>query len=159
MEKQSLVGREVVTHDDHKLGHVVDIRDDCVIVETGHVFKSRHAIPASFLHEHDGLLRATVSKDVFTDSPKVEDEHWSSEAVLAHYGLSGIFEVDPEPDSLENAETVGVRQGVDAPPEEWIRTLGDDSGAGYDRPAVRERQASAADPTGNTANLSTRKPR
>ena len=41
----------VVTSDDHKLGTVVDERDGCVIIESGHVFKSKHAIPREFLHD------------------------------------------------------------------------------------------------------------
>ena len=67
-------GQEVVTSDDQKLGTVIASRDDCAIVETGTVFKSKHAIPREFLHEHDGVFRATVTKDVVNDSPKVDPD-------------------------------------------------------------------------------------
>ena len=43
-------GRTVVTSDDHKLGTVVSEPDGFVVVESGHMFKSRHAIPTDFLH-------------------------------------------------------------------------------------------------------------
>ena len=91
-------GQTVVTSDDHKLGTVIAERDDCVIIETGHVFKTKHAIPREFLHEGDGDIRATVTKDVFDDSPKVDLDNWNCEEVRFHYGLDAHFEVDPDPE-------------------------------------------------------------
>jgi hypothetical protein len=146
-------GKEVISSDDAKLGHVIAVRDDCVLVETGHVFKSKHAIPRSFLHEQDGVLRATVSKELVGDSPKVDESNWSCDEVLAHYGLTGTYEVDPDPDALENAETVGARAGAKPAPAQRAAELEDAEEPGYDRPAVRERQANANDPAGVTANL------
>ena len=87
-------GRNVVTSDDHKLGTVVEERNGCAIVESGHVFKSRHAIPSEFLHEHDGVIRATVGKDVVQDSPKVAGDEFDAEAVRMHYGLVEVPSVD-----------------------------------------------------------------
>jgi hypothetical protein len=85
-------GTEVVTSDDHKIGSVVAEKNDCVIIETGHVFKTLHAIPKSFVHEVDGVLRATVAKAIVDDSPKIDDlETWDCSAVLVHYGLDGPF--------------------------------------------------------------------
>jgi hypothetical protein len=107
-------GLEVVTTDDHKLGTVIAERDDCVVVETGHIVKAKHAIPRSFLHEHDGVLRSTVSKDVITGSPKIDLENWDCQAVNLHYGLEVPFEQDPDPDGLDSAETAGARAGVTA---------------------------------------------
>ena len=67
-------GRQVVTSDEERLGTVLAERDDCVIVETGHIFKTKHAIPRDFLHEQEGVLHATVTKHVVSDSPKVDVE-------------------------------------------------------------------------------------
>jgi hypothetical protein len=146
MERQT-----VVTSDDHKLGTVVAERDNCVVIETGHVFKSRHAIPREFLHEVDGVLRATLTKVVVDDSPKVDLENWDCSAVRLHYGLDGPFQVDPDPDGLENAETDALRAGIKPAPVERLDVQeGRDSNA---LPAVRERQANAADPGGVSANL------
>jgi hypothetical protein len=117
-------GQTVVSADDHTIGKVVAQRDDCVLVETGHVFKSTHAIPASFLHEHEGQLRATVSKDIVNDSPQVDADNFDCDAVLMHYGLGGPYAVDPDP-TLDNAETEGVRHGIDPAPERRIGTLGE----------------------------------
>ena len=142
----------VVTSDDHKLGTVIDERDNCVVIETGHVFKTKHAIPRDFLHEVDGALRATVTKDVIDDSPKVDLEHWDCSAVRLHYGLDGPFEVDPDPNGLENAETDARRAGLKTAAAERIDVMeGNDADT---MPAVRDRMANAADPAGVTANLS-----
>jgi hypothetical protein len=43
------------------------------------------------------VLRATVTKDVVDDSPKIDLENWRCEDVRLHYGIDGPFEVDPEP--------------------------------------------------------------
>jgi hypothetical protein len=91
-------GKDVVTVDDQKLGTVIAERDDCVIIESGHVFKTKHAIPRSFIHDGDDVLRATVTKDVVGDSPKVDLDNWNAEEVRFHYGLDTHFEVDPDPE-------------------------------------------------------------
>src|SRR4051794_27191860 len=116
-------GQDVVTSDDHKLGTVVSERDGFVVVESGHVFKSRHAVPIDFLHEHDGVLRATVGKEVVADSPKVDGDSFDANAVKLHYGLIEVHFVDPDPEE-ENAETEGARRGVKPAPAERLETLG-----------------------------------
>jgi hypothetical protein len=141
----------VVTSDDQKLGTVVAERDRCVVIETGHVFKTKHAIPREFLHEVDGVLRATVTKDVIGDSPKVDLDNWDSSAVRLHYGLDAPFQADADADDLENAETDAVRAGIKPAPVERLEVLeGHDPNA---LPAVRERQPNAADPGGVGSNL------
>jgi hypothetical protein len=97
-------GETVVTSDEHKLGKLVAERDNCVIIETGHVFKTKHAIPREFVHEVGGELRATVTKDVVDDSPKVDLDHWDCAAVRLHYGLDGPFETTPDPEGPEYPE-------------------------------------------------------
>lgn len=81
-------GRTIMTSDDHKLGTVVGERDDCVIIETGHVFKTKHGLPREFVHEVDGELRATVPKSAVDASPPIDDENWDCAAIMAHYGLA-----------------------------------------------------------------------
>jgi hypothetical protein len=103
--------QQVVTSDQQRLGSVVAERDDCVIVEMGHVFKSKHAIPRQFLHEHDGLLNATVTKDLVADSPKVDLEHWDPRAIRLHYGVEATFEVDPDLGGVAGTETDALRAG------------------------------------------------
>jgi hypothetical protein len=88
-------GIDVVTYDEDKLGTVLEQRDDFVIIESGHVFKSKHAIPRDFVHEQDGVLVATVAKDVVMDSPKLENGTFDAEAIRRHYGLDVPYESEP----------------------------------------------------------------
>jgi hypothetical protein len=117
-------GQDVVTSDEHKVGQVVAERDGYVVVEGGHVFKSRHAIPTDFLHEHDGVLRATVAKDVVTDSPKVDDDEVDVNALRMHYGLIEVHQVDPDPEE-QNAEVEGFRHGIEPAPAERLDVMED----------------------------------
>src|SRR4051794_5768220 len=114
-------GQQVVSSDDQKLGTVLADRDGCVIVETGHVFKTKHAIPREFLHEHNGELRATVTREVVTNSPKADLENFDPAEVRAHYGLDVTFEVDPDPDGLDSAETLGTRNDIEPAPSQRLR--------------------------------------
>ena len=107
-------GQDVVSSDDHKIGTVVAERDGFAIVEMGHVFRSRHAIPFGFLHEHDGVQRATIGKDLVADSPKLDGEDLDVNAVKTHYGLVEVTLVDPDPDEL-NAEAEDQRRHRGAP--------------------------------------------
>ena len=144
-------GHTVVTSDDHKLGNVVTERDGFVVIETGHIFKAKHAIPSEFLHEVDGVLRATVPKAVVDDSPKVDLDNWDPAPARLHYGLDGPFEVNPDPDGPENAETDALRAGMKPAPAERIDVLEENDANAV--PVIRDRMANAADPGGVTANL------
>jgi len=73
------------------------------------VFKTKHAIPTEFLHEFEGVQRATVSKELVADSPKIEDDHIDGAAVRMHYGLVEVTLVDPDPDDV-NAEVDDPRR-------------------------------------------------
>jgi hypothetical protein len=146
-------GQDVVTSDGQKLGTIVAERDDCLIVETGHVFRSKHAIPRDFVHEHEGALVTTVTKELVSHSPKVDLDNWDCDEIKLHYGIDGPFVVDPDPDGVDNAETVGARHGIEPDPSRRLATLGGENDPAVERPAVFERMANAADPAGVTANL------
>ena len=134
-------GTDVVTYDEDKLGTVLEQRDDFVIIESGHMFKSKHAIPRDFIHEQSGLLVATVAKDVVMDSPKIDNGNFDAEAVRRHYGLEVPFEVDPDPERP-------------AGPQEPQESL--EKEVAHEKPVVRDRQPNAADPGGATANMTDR---
>jgi hypothetical protein len=86
-EEAFMEGQDVVTSDDHKIGTIVEERDGFAIVEMGHVFKSKHALPLDFLHEFEGVQRATVDKGLVADSPKLENGELDADAVRLYYGL------------------------------------------------------------------------
>jgi hypothetical protein len=102
-------GQDVVSSDDHKIGTIVAEQDGFAIVEMGHVFKTKHAVPTEFLHEFEGVQRATVSKELVSDSPKIEDDQIDAAAVKMHYGLVEVTLVDPDPDDM-NAEVDDPRR-------------------------------------------------
>jgi hypothetical protein len=100
-------GWQVVTAYDEKIGHVVAEVDDYLIVEQGHVIKSRHPLPKVFAtpREDEREICITLPKDMVHDSPKVDgDNEFDREAAARHYGLAeampdapteGYGEVDP----------------------------------------------------------------
>src|SRR5262245_2510923 len=101
-------GTDVVTYDEDKLGTVLEQRDDFVIIESGHVFKSKHAIPRDFIHEQEGVLVATVAKDVVMDSPKIENGDLDAQAIRQHYGLDVPFEpVADDEEADDRREALG----------------------------------------------------
>jgi hypothetical protein len=127
-------GQAVVTNDDHTLGTVIAERDDCVILETGHVFKTKRAIPRTFLHDHDGELRATVTKDVVDASPKVDLQRWDGAEVRRHYGLDGPVQLDPDP-RIDNAEFASPHESIEPAPSERLATLGGTNDPTIERPS------------------------
>jgi hypothetical protein len=147
-----LNGYDVVTSDEHKIGRVVDERDNCLIVEHGHVFKAKHAIPKAYAHVDDTarLIRATITKDVFTSSPKVTDD-WRCNDVLEHYGLVGGLAA---PDTEGYGETVPTDPAEAAPDTVTAQraSLREGTSGGADMPAVHDRSRNALDPGGETAN-------
>jgi hypothetical protein len=90
-------GYEVITSDDAKAGHVVEVRGDNLIVEHGTIFKSRHALPRTFVDvdEAGRVVRASVSKQILETSPKLDHDEVDERAVAEHYGLAEGFEEPP----------------------------------------------------------------
>ena len=90
-------GYEVITSDDAKAGHVVEVRGDHLIVEQGTIFKSRHALPRTFVDvdENERVVRASVSKEIVESSPKLDDDTFDVRAVAEHYGLASGYDAPP----------------------------------------------------------------
>jgi hypothetical protein len=101
-------GYDVVTIDDEKVGKVVGTHGDHLIVEQGTIRKSKHALPLTFTEVNDGekVVRMTVSKGIFCDSPKVNGEV-DETAIALHYGLAEGS--DPAVGSEQQTERAGVR--------------------------------------------------
>jgi hypothetical protein len=124
-------GFEVLTSDDGKAGRVVDVRGDNLIVEHGTIFKSRHALPRTFAHvdEAEGVVRASVSKELIESSPKVDNGEVDERAVAEHYGLAEGYESPPTEgygesvpdDPAFGAERDRQRAGMTATEEERAR--------------------------------------
>src|SRR5437660_5968374 len=135
-------GYEVVTSDEEKLGHVVGIEGDLVIVEHGTLRKTKNAIPMTFAHTDDNeqIVRVTVSKDIVETSPKIENGSVDKEAIAEHYGLvsgTGSAETEGEGETVpgdpaRTAEEQELRTGVPTATEERIRIREEMEHAGKD---------------------------
>ena len=91
-------GYEVVTSDDKVVGHVADVRDGYLIVESGHVRKSRHPVPREFVHAVDEAAKAfvTVPRRVLMDAPEVDRKgFFDKREAASHYGLAESYIAPP----------------------------------------------------------------
>lgn len=118
-------GYEVVTTDGAKFGRVADVVGDVLVVEHGTLLKHRNSLPREFAHvdDDDGVVRATVSKDVLKDAPSPSDGV-DEEAVLTYYGLADPGTVSFDPDSPG-------REG-------WGSSTADDPNTGAEQDAYRQ---------------------
>jgi hypothetical protein len=124
-------GYEVVTSEEDKLGQVVGIEGDYLIVEHGTLRKARHAIPKTFAHadESERVVRVTVSKSIVDSSPKLENGSLDERAIAEHYGLAAGFDA-PETEGYgetvpddpgRSAEEQALRDGVPTATEERVQ--------------------------------------
>src|SRR2546423_14833603 len=92
-------GYEAITSDDRKVGQVVDIKGDNVIVEHGLLRKTQHAIPTAFVHADDSekVVRLSVSSDIVVSSPKLDDGQVDRRAAAAPHPLAGAAPPPPPP--------------------------------------------------------------
>jgi hypothetical protein len=115
-------GYDVVTSDGERLGQVVGVAGDNLIVEHGTLRKSRHALPNVFAHVDDGeqVVRTTLAKQLIEHSPKLGDDDLDESAVAAYYGLAsadeepaseGYGELNPDDPAL-TADQQGLRADV-----------------------------------------------
>jgi hypothetical protein len=143
-------GYGVIGSDGGKLGHVVEIERDLLVVEEGTLRKVRYAIPKAFAHPDDQeqVVRLTVSKELVEDSPPVKNGDLDHKAVAVHYGLAegyddpetkGYGELTPD-DPAWSAEQEGLRTGVEPAPKQRVA-----SREGKE-PGVRGRQIIPPDP-------------
>ena len=131
-------GYEVIGSDDAKIGTIVGVEDDLLIVEGGLVRKTRHAVPVAFADSGDDrAVRLTVAKDLVADSPAVDDE-LDRRAIAEYYGLAEGYE-DPETkgygevtsdDPAWSAEQQELRTGVEPAAQRRARIREGDSEAG-----------------------------
>ena len=141
-------GYEVTTSDDEKVGKVVGLTGENMIVEYGTLFKHRRAVPRTFasVDDEERSVCVSISKDVIDDAPEVaSDGTVDAEAVALHYGLAespgepaeGYGDVVSD-DPRETADQLGRRLGVEPAEEQRARVregIRQDSGHAYETPA------------------------
>ena len=99
-------GYDVRTIDGDKIGHVVDVDGDFLIIEHG-LLKSKHALPQQFadIDPAEEVVRTTLAKDLIYHSPKVNGEI-DQAAIAEHYGLAEGFS-DPTTREIDDLEYTG----------------------------------------------------
>jgi hypothetical protein len=140
-------GYDVITSDDQKIGGVVRVDGDLLIVEGGLLRKTKHAVPLTFAQVDDDerVVRLTLSREIVDDSPAVDDDGPDRRAVAEHYGLAagsdepetqGYGDVVPD-DPAWGAEQEERRTGVEPAAERRarIREGGSDAGP-HGRPII-----------------------
>ena len=139
-------GYEVVTSDDARLGRVVAVAGDNLIIEHGLLRKTRHALPNAFAHADEGerVVRATVPREIIEDSPKIADDGDVDErAVAAYYGLAEGEDEPPSEgygalnadDPARTADQQGLRVGITPAEQQRAETRRNlESGTTYGRP-------------------------
>jgi hypothetical protein len=124
-------GYEVIASDDNKVGEVVRTDGDLLIVESGRLRESRHAIPKAFAHAVEGeqVVRLSVSKELVDNSPPLDDDQVDHDAVAAYYGLAegveapatqGYGDVLPD-DPAYGAESDELSAGLEPAAEQRAR--------------------------------------
>ena len=85
-------GYDVIALGDDKVGEAVGTENGYLIVETGMLRKTKHAVPLDMARAEDDekVVRLTVSKEMVEEGPKVDDGDW--QAVADYYGRSAGLE-------------------------------------------------------------------
>ena len=136
-------GYDLITSDDKHLGHVVGKAGGNVIVERGHLRKTRHAIPQTFIDVHDdeSVVRTTLSKQLIEDSPKVADDgDVDEEQLAAYYGLAGGDSTAPATEgygALNADDPATLNPGIAAAEQERLDAMEHGAGDRYG-PAGRQ---------------------
>lgn len=90
-------GYEVISvNDDKSIGHVSGRVGDFLIVEHGHLRKSRNPLPLTYATVDKGNKRVvtTLSHDIVYDAPPVAKGQFDEQAAAQHYGLAETPAVD-----------------------------------------------------------------
>ena len=124
-------GYDVVTNDEHKVGRVVQVEDDFLVVEHGAIRKSKHAIPRAItgVDQDEECVRLSVSKDVFEEGPELDDDQVDYRATASYYGLAGGEEAPDtrgygdvtSDDPARGAEQDAARLGLETADERRTR--------------------------------------
>jgi hypothetical protein len=123
-------GYDVVTYDDDKVGTVAGESGDYLIVEHGLIRKAKHPLPRQLAHvdPEEQQVRITVSKEIFFDSPELDDGNLDERAVSEHYGLAPSegpgtegYGVTDHGDPARSSEEQALRDGVEPTEAERAR--------------------------------------
>lgn len=87
-------GYEVVTSDERTVGRVTDVRNGYLIVESGHLRRSRRPVPREFAHAVDEAEKVfvTVPRRVLREAPEVDRQGgFDLREAARHFGLAASY--------------------------------------------------------------------
>lgn len=125
-------GYEVVANDDSKVGEVVGVVGQTLIVQHGTLFKHRVGLPRELVRVDDEarVVRATVSKNILDEAPEIEDDAVDEQGIAEYFGLArgseaptteGYGDLDPD-EAGRSAEEDAQRLGLETDEEARVRT-------------------------------------
>ncbi len=122
-------GYKVETSDGKIAGHVAGVDGDVLIVERGLLLKQRRPLPRALTNvdDREGVVRATISRELLADAPKVESDTVDQQAVAAYYGLG------------HDVDAPGAEGYGDVIPEDPSRSAEQDARTHTDSSAQEER--------------------
>ena len=122
-----MVGRDVVTSDGGKIGHVVGEQGEYLIVEHGTLRHVKHAVPKTYATPlDDEKICVSISKQTLHDSPKLNGDGFPEQEVAAYWGLApagqeppteGYGDVVSDADPSWTADQAAASAGLE-PPEQ-----------------------------------------
>jgi hypothetical protein len=123
-------GFKVVTYDDDVVGTVKGREGRYVLVQSGHLHKTTHAFPETFaeVDEDAGMVRITISKELFNDSPALHHGELDERVEDAYYGLAAGDDSPPTEgrgdllpdDPAVSAEQQALRSGLEPAPAKRV---------------------------------------
>jgi hypothetical protein len=130
-------GYDVVDRNDHKVGHVVETHDGFLIVESGMLRKTKHAVPLDVARTdaEENVVRLTLAKEMVEEGPTIdEDTDWQQ--VRDFYGLSA--ELEGQTAGVESADEQRARMRESHTPDTEVGPAKGAVGIHQDRWEVKE---------------------
>jgi hypothetical protein len=117
-KEEPMEGYDVVSSDDQKVGHVVATENGYLIVESGMLRKTKHAIPLDMtrVDEEDEAVRLSVSKQLVEEGPALDDDDRDWTSVDDYYGRSADLEGQTAADiPTSDEQRAELRESLQSP--------------------------------------------
>jgi|1185.fasta_scaffold161834_2 hypothetical protein len=123
-------GYKVMTYDEDELGTVKRREGRYLLVESGRLHHTTHALPTTFAEADDDakIVRVSISKDLLHDSPAVHHDELDEGELDAYYGLAAGDDAPPTEgrgdllpdDPAMSEEQQAMRSGIDPAPAKRV---------------------------------------
>jgi hypothetical protein len=110
-------GYDVVSSDDSKIGHAVGTKDGFLIVESGMLRKTKHAVPLDMARADDDekVVRLTISKQMVEEGPSLDSGEADWQAVSDYYGRGAELEGQTAGVEPSDEQRAAMRESLKSP--------------------------------------------